>query len=93
MLHCFSPVHKPGVCTDHNMMTYSSIIGGGLTAAMNMEDHHNDDDSSEDKDNEDDHAEMENMNMCSVSCRDDADCTGKKKCCGVCGSKCVDPVG
>ena len=29
---------------------------------------------------------------CDATCRDDADCPHKQKCCGFCGSVCVDPV-
>ena len=37
--------------------------------------------------------EREEDRDCDVMCIDDADCEGRKKCCGLCGSRCVDPVG
>ncbi|XP_067662159.1 uncharacterized protein [Haliotis asinina] len=33
----------------------------------------------------------DNMQNCDVTCHDDADCEGDKKCCGSCGNKCVTP--
>ncbi|GFS07973.1 papilin [Elysia marginata] len=88
------PVHKPGVCPDHNMATYGSIIGGGLGYAMSHGGSDGvDDNSSGNKDDDNDSAmKMEKERMCRTACRDDADCPGKKKCCGLCGSRCVDPV-
>ncbi|XP_048244920.1 uncharacterized protein LOC124117390 isoform X3 [Haliotis rufescens] len=34
---------------------------------------------------------METMQNCDMTCHDDADCEGDKKCCGSCGNKCVTP--
>ena len=33
------------------------------------------------------------ISSCDVSCLDDADCPANLKCCGVCGTRCVQPVG
>ncbi|RUS84985.1 hypothetical protein EGW08_007230, partial [Elysia chlorotica] len=95
------PMHKPGVCPDHNMNSYSSILGGALGSGysadtgnpgtdMDMEGD-NDSDNKDSGDDDNDSAMKEDM-TCRVTCRDDADCSGKKKCCGICGSRCVDPV-
>ncbi|GFO09540.1 hypothetical protein PoB_003604500, partial [Plakobranchus ocellatus] len=66
-------------------------MGGGLSfrsvAGGNMDEEANDD---EDKDEDDNDSALKNQ--CPETCRDDADCPGKLKCCGLCGSKCVEPI-
>ena len=86
----FQKVHKPGVCPDHNLNTYSSVLGGAL--GFSTTDEEDDSDGNDDKGDDNDSA-MKEERTCRVSCRDDADCYGKKKCCGICGNRCIDPVG
>ncbi|KAK3784675.1 hypothetical protein RRG08_009400 [Elysia crispata] len=83
------PIHKPGVCPDHNLNTYSSVLGGAL--GFSTTDEEDDSDGNDDKGDDNDSA-MKEERTCRVSCRDDADCYGKKKCCGICGNRCIDPV-